>query len=106
MLTYNMFGNIQIKYPVNECEVQLNTFEEGINCLCKGMNQDLEKTHSMAEKGTLQSVHYDVFIIFIELVIHTLMHRNVFPQVKLAKMCQKLCNIPVLVKMLEILQKL
>lgn len=34
----------------------------------------------MAEKGMLQSVHYE----FIELVIHTLMHGNVFPQVKLA----------------------
>lgn len=80
MLTYNMLGNIQIKYPVNEGKVQLNTFEEGTNCLCKGMNQDSEKTHSMAEKGTLPSVHYE----FIELVIHTLMHRKVFPQVKLA----------------------
>lgn len=60
--------------------MQLNTFEERTNCSCKGVNQDSEKTHSMAEKGALQSVHYE----FIVLVIHTLMHRKVFPQVKLA----------------------
>lgn len=60
--------------------MQFNAFEERTNCLCKGVNQDSEKTHSIAEKGTLQSVHYE----FIELVTHTLVHRKVFPQVKLA----------------------